>query len=200
MHSQTKAVAIAGAVGLVFGFLSEVPSVASRGFVEPLDTLNPFNGGVLGHWTGALGIFPFIAILITAAATARKAGALHTILSGLGAILGVWLTICIVVIATAALYPQKELPLVGASPARADFLRTAISSCAAARQASPEGKDLSAATITTFCTCAANTVAEVITRDELQYFQQHQALMPSAIAKFGAARDKCLQAGDVRGK
>jgi hypothetical protein len=199
MNSQTKAVAIAGAAGLALGLLSQVSSVVSQGYVAPLDTSNPFNGGVLGYWSGALGIFPLVAILLTIAATARKAGWRRSILNGFGSVLGVWLVICImVIVVAAATYPIKEHPFAEASAARTDFVSHTISSCLTRRQAVPENASSSAA-VTAFCTCSANYLADVMTRDELQYFEQQHAPSPSAIAKISAAQKNCTETASVSG-
>lgn len=75
MKRQTVAVAVAGLIGLAFGLLTAVPDLVSRGYITPLDTFNPYNASVLGHWVGRLSLSPLIFIGIAVAATReRRAG------------------------------------------------------------------------------------------------------------------------------
>ncbi len=189
------AVTLAGLIGLAFGLLTQVPDLVSKGHISPLDTVNPYNPSILGFWIGKLSLFPLILILIAIAATARKAGWVKSIVNFLGAVVGVWLVICAGVIAVEAAHPKSDLPLAAAGAERDAFVTNATASCIKARQNTPEGKNLPEATISTLCSCYSNSLADVTTRDELEYYTQNRSPSPSLVEKIKATFQKCAQAG-----
>jgi hypothetical protein len=192
--AQTKAVTIAVLTGLALGVLSQASSVISTGYITPLDTFNPFNAEILGYWVGALGFWPLLLIVIAIATTARKAGLGNSIFNGLGAILGVSFVIAFAVIVVAAAHPKKELPFAEVGRERAEFVKGASSSCIRSQQANPNNQSLPAVSIDTYCTCYANSLADVTTRAEVQYTDQHHAPAPSMVEKINATFQKCVQA------
>ena len=194
MNRQTKAVSIAAVVGLALGLWIQASSVMTAAYVTPLDRFNPFNPSVLGYWVGALSIFPMILVVITTAVTARKAGWRNSILNSIGAIVGVWATICVAIIVLAAAQPKKEFPLADASADRASFVEKASVACVPHQQSLPENTNASAAAIEAYCTCYGNSLADVTTMDELQYMRQHRTPSPSLAAKIFATYPKCSQA------
>lgn len=192
MKAQAIAVTLAGLIGLAFGLLISAPDLVSKGYVTPLDTFNPYNPRILGFWVGKLSLFPLIFIVIAIAVTARKAGWLLSMFSCLGAIAGVWLVICAGVIAVAAAaQPKSEFPLAAASADRDDFVSNATASCIRGRQNASESKNLSPATISALCGCYANSLADMTTREEFQYFAQTKSPPPSMIEKIKAVFQKC---------
>src|SRR5262249_28989985 len=135
---------------------------------------------------GALLGLPLLFVAITIAATTRKAGLRY----GLGAIAGIF--IIYAVVAAATNHPGKERPFANAGAARAGFLEGASSSCAKEQRA-VENKTLSAADIGTFCSCYANSLADVVERTELADLDRHQTPAPSLVEKIGSTIQKCLQ-------
>jgi GYF domain 2 len=192
--SQTKLIIVVALAGLALAVLSEISRVVSAGEIRPLDTFDVFNPSVLGYWVGGLGWIPAIFIVIATAATARKAGLLISIFKGLGAIVGVSLVIIVVVITVTAAYPKKDFPLSDAGADRDAFVNNVLPSCIRGQQARPENKNLSTASINNFCTCYANSLADVTTRIEMEYFVQHQSPSSSMLEKINALYPKCAQA------
>jgi amino acid transporter len=191
-------VIIAALTGLALGVLSQASSVISTGYITPLDTFNPFNAGIIGYWVGALGFAPLVFIVIAVASTARKAGLRNSIFNGIGAILGVSFVIAFAVIAVAASHPKKELPFAEVGAERAEFVKGTSSSCIRSQQAKPENQSLSAATLDAYCTCYANSLADVTTTAEIQYTAQYHTPAPSMVEKINATFQKCVQASRSR--
>jgi len=185
MNSQTQTVMIASLIGLVLAISSKASSVISTGNITPLDTLNPFNLSILGYWIGTLGFFPLTFIVFAVAATARTAGLRNSVFNGLGAVVGVSLTITGVVIAVATAHPKKEFP------DRASLVKNATSSCFKNQQIIP--KDTSVAIIELFCSCYGDSFADVTTMAEVMYADQHQIAAPTMIEKINTTVQKCMQ-------
>jgi hypothetical protein len=187
MNSQTQTVMIASLIGLVLAISSKASSVISTGNITPLDTLNPFNLSILGYWIGTLGFFPLTFIVFAVAATARTAGLRNSVFNGLGAVVGVSLTITGVVIAVATAHPKKEFP------DRASLVKNATSSCIKNQQIIPKNKDVSVAIIEAFCSCYGDSLADVTTVAEVMYADQHQIAAPTMIEKINTTVQKCMQ-------
>ena len=187
MNSQTKTVLIASLAGLALAVSTKASSVMSTGHITPLDTFNPFNPGVLGYWVGTLGFFPLFFIVFSIAATARTAGVRSSIFNGLGAVVGVLLTITGAVIAVATAQPKK------AFPDRASLVKNATSSCLKNQQVIPENNVRSAAMIEAFCSCYGSSLADVTTAAEVAYADQHQTSAPTMIEKINTTVQKCVQ-------
>src|SRR5215470_17966362 len=132
MSSQINAVIIAALAGLTLTVLSQ--SLIPIGYLPPLDIFNPFNLRILGYWGGVLGVLPLICVAIAIGATARKAGLRNSILTGLGAVVGVSLVISCAVVAVAIIQSNRELPLRKAGADRDSFLKDASSFCARMEQ------------------------------------------------------------------
>jgi hypothetical protein len=179
-----------GARGLEPG---QASSVISAGYITPLDTFNPFNLEIISYWVGVLGFVPLLFIVIAIATTARKAGLRNSIFNGLGAIVGVFFVIAIAVIAAAAAHPKQELPFAEVGPERAAFVKGTSASCVRSQQAKPENQSLSAASLDAYCTCYANSLADVTTRAEIYYTDQHHTPAPSMVEKINATFQKCVQ-------
>jgi hypothetical protein len=180
---------IAAVSGLALAIVSNASTVISKGGITPLDSINIFNGGVIGYWVGDLGVVPWIFIIIAAGLTARKAGLLSSIINALGAIVVVSLVIAVSIIALAA-SQQKELP-VSEGPERSAFITNLLDSCVKRQQALPENKNLSTATLRQFCACTGNSLADVMTRTEFEYFMQNHMPSTSASEKMRAASESC---------
>jgi len=177
MNSQTRTVVVASLVGLGLAVSGKAPGVISSGSITPLDTFNPFNLSVLGYWVGILGFLPLILIVSTVAATARTAGLRSSVFNGLGAVVGVSLTIAGVVVAVAAAQPKKEFP------DRASLVKNATSSCIKNQRIIPKSEVASAAIIEVFCSCYGDSLADVTTMDEVTYQDQYQTFAPTMIEK-----------------
>jgi len=198
MNSQRRRVIIASLAGLALAVAFNAAGLINTTDITPpaLDTSGPFNSGyangyVVGHRAGALFFFPLIFIIIVLAVTARKAGLRNTIFNGLGAIVGIYFVCAVIAVATA--HPSKELPYADAGAGRADFVRGATDGCARQQQALLENKVLSAEAVDAICSCAANSTADVITRTEIAYRQQHQTPAPSLVEKAKTIVQKCVR-------
>ena len=189
MNSQINAVIIAALVGLTAAVLSQSSSVIPIGLIPPLDIFNPFNLRVLGSWVGVLGVLPLICIAIAIGATARKAGLRNSILTALGAVIGVSLVISCAAVAVAITQSKKELPLRSAGAARDSFVIDASSFC----ERTINRNKASAAAIHAVCSCYGNSLADVTTRTELAYIGQHHTFPPSMTDKTNAVSQKCAQ-------
>jgi len=192
MHSQINAVIIAALAGLTVAVLSQSSGVIPIGLIPPLDIFNAFNLRVLGYWVGVLGVFPLICIAIAIGVTARKAGFRNSILSALGAVVGVSLVISCAVVAFAIIQSNKELPLRAAGADRDSFVIDASSFFAKTERAINKNK-ASAATIDAVCSCYGNSLADVTTRTELAYIGLHHTFPPSTVEKTNAVSQKCAQ-------
>ena len=197
MNSQIKSVTIAAVIGLALSILAQLSSVLTQGYVSPLDRFNPFNGQILGYWVGALGALPLILIVGTVMATWRKAGSRNSILNGIGAIVTVTLVICLTIISLATLeHPNKDAPFATASADRATFVKSTASSCVTRQQSAPENKSMSVEAINAYCTCYANSLADVTTMEELTYMVERHGPSPSMTAKINATYQKCAEAAN----
>ena len=200
MNSQINAVIIAALAGLTVAVLSQSSSVIPIGHIPPLDIFNPFNLRILGYWVGVLGVLPLICVAIAIGATARKAGLRNSILTGLGAVVGVSLVISCAAVAVAITQSKKELPLRVAGADRDSFVIDASSFCAR----TINRNKASAAAIDAVCSCYGNALADVTTRTELAYIGQHHTFPPSTTEKTNAVSQKCAQlfrgaSGDAEG-
>jgi hypothetical protein len=192
MNSQINAVIIAALAGLTVAVLSQSSRVIPIGHIPPPDIFNPFNLRILGYWVGVLGVLPLICIAIAIGATARKAGLRNSILTGLGAVVGVSLVISCAAVAVAITQSKKELPLREAGADRDSFVIDASSFCAKTERTINRNK-ASAATIDAVCSCYGNSLADVTTRTELAYIGQHHTFPPSTVEKTNAVSQKCAQ-------
>jgi hypothetical protein len=192
MNSQINAVIIAALAGLTVAVLSQSSSVIPIGYIPPLDIFNPFNLRILGYWVGVLGVLPLIGIAIAIGATARKAGLRNSILTGLGAVVGVSVVTTCAVVAVAIIQSKRELPLRTAGAARDSFVIDASSFCAKMEQPLNKNK-ASAATINAVCSCYGNSLADITTRTELAYISLHRTFPPSTVEKTNAVSQKCVQ-------
>jgi len=193
MNYQINAVIIAALVGLTVAVLSQSLGVIPIGYMPQLDIFNPFNLRILGYWVGVLGVFPLICIAIAIGATARKAGLRNSILTGLGAVVGVSLVISCAVVAVAIIQSKKELPLRNAGADRDSFVIDASSVCAKLERTVNRNNKASEAAIDAVCSCYGNSLADVITRTELAYISQYHTFPPSMIEKTNVVSQKCAQ-------
>jgi hypothetical protein len=193
MNFQINAVIIAALAGLTVAVLSQSSSLMPIGYLPQLDIFNPFNLRVLGYWVGVLGALPLICVAIAIGATARKVGLRNSILTGLGAVVGVSLVISCAVVAVAIIQSKQELPLRAAGADRDSFVKDASSFCARMEQTINRNKASAAAAIDAVCSCYANSLADVTTRTELAYIGQHHTFPPSTIEKTNAVSQKCAQ-------
>ena len=191
MNSQINAVIIAALAGLTVAVLSQSLSLIPIGYIPPPDIFNPFNLRILDYWVGVLGVLPLICIAIAIGATARKAGLRNSILTGLGAVVGVSLVISCAVVAVTVIQSKRELPLRNAGADRDSFVRDASSFCARMEQSINRNK--AAADIDAVCSCYGNSLADVTTRTELAYIRQYHTFPPSTIEKTNAVSQKCAQ-------
>ena len=62
MNNQTKTIAKVVAITFVIMLMTAaLPGLAPNGHIDPIDTINPLNPGVIGNWVGRLGGVPLIA-------------------------------------------------------------------------------------------------------------------------------------------
>jgi hypothetical protein len=163
------------------------------GLIPPLDIFNPFNLRILGYWVGVLGVLPLICTAMAIGATARKAGLRNSILTGLGAVVGVSLVTSCAVVAVGIIQSKKELPLRAAGAERDSFVRDASSFCARMEQTINRNKASAATAIDAVCSCYGSSLADVTTRTELAYMGQHHTFPPSTVEKTNAVSQKCAQ-------
>jgi hypothetical protein len=139
---------------------------------------------------------PVIFVVIAILATAWKAGLRNSILTGLGALVGVFgvsfVLICGSIALAAAYYPQKDLPLADTGKFRSSFVKGMSESCAQKEKAHPQNKDVPSAAIDSFCLCFANALADTSTRADIVSIGLHETT-PSLSEKLKTALAKCAQ-------
>jgi hypothetical protein len=190
-NPQTRSVIIAALVGLAISTIGAAIELIQKGRLEPIDPYYIFNPEILAYWIGRLGALSLLFIVVTVAATARKAGLRRSIFNGLGTIVCVSLVIAVTVLAVAAVKPKKEFPYQDAGSDRDTFVKSIIPKCITNTQAHPEYKNASAATLNEFCTCYANSLADVVTMDEVYKAYQNNEPPPSMVEKIKASYQKC---------
>jgi hypothetical protein len=204
MNSQATTVMVAFLAGLALAIPAQVLGVMLTGDITPLDTSDPFNGGILGYWAGAFGGLPLIFAVIAIVATARKSGLRNSVLSGLGAVvgtIGVSVAVCGTVIAVASARPNKdgllakELPFADAGANRDSFVRGASRTCAKNQQGLAKNEAVSAAAIDAFCSCYGNSLADIVTSAEVAYMEQNKAPAASMVEKINTVVEKCTPPG-----
>jgi hypothetical protein len=193
MKLQIIAVTIAVVAGFVIELLIQSPGLISVGYNA---SLSNFSGNVIAYWTGMLSSLPVIFVVIAILATAWKAGLRYSILTGLGAVVGVvvvsFVLICGSIAFATAYFPQKELPFADAGAARSGFVNGSLGSCARREKANPQNKDVPAATIDAFCSCFGNSLADIVTKVDVAAMGQRQTT-PSLGEKFKMVSEKCAQ-------
>jgi hypothetical protein len=177
---------------LTLAVLSQASGAISD-YIPPIDTLVPFNPRVLIYWVVVLGFFPLIFILIAIAVTARKAGLRNSIVTGVGAIVGVSLVIVCAVMALGIVHAKRDYPFRDAGADRDSFVKQASSFCVK-NQHTIRGKNQTAqaASLEAVCSCYGNALADVTTRAELAYMDQHHTFAPSMTQKTGIVSQKCM--------
>ena len=118
MNAQIIAVAIAFVAGFAIELLTQSTGVISMGDNA---SLSNFIWNIVGYWTVMLSSLPVIFIVIAILATARKAGLRNSILTGLGAVVGVFGFSFLLIygaIAFGTTHPRKEIPLADAGKFR----------------------------------------------------------------------------------
>ena len=193
MNSQTKAVSVAILAGLPISLLLVAASGAEGG-LSPIDPYNIFNPEVIGHWVGRIGFIPLIFVVIVLIVTCRKAGFFISILNAIGAVVAISLVTGIIVVCVAAVYSVKEFPLKALGLDRDDFVKNLVSSCLRRQQTIPENKGVPQTTLNEFCTCNANSLADVTTKEDIKYQVEHGGFSPNAAAKMTSSAEKCAQA------
>jgi amino acid transporter len=186
VNAQTKTTAKAALIAFALTLISPIGDAVTKGYIEPLDTLNPTNGEIIAHWIGFLGGLPLIVALITVAVTGRKAGLRSSLLNGIGAIIVIPLILLPLIVATAAAFSTNdEYPFMKDGVGRRLFVKQAKSSCAEQLSKASDG---SQALIDAFCSCYAGTFADTTTRTEVLRFNAQ------AVREKGAAiGEKCRQ-------
>jgi hypothetical protein len=195
MKSQIRIVIIAVVAGLALTLLTNWSNLIQAGNGASLDPANPFDGNVLGYWAGMLSGVPMIFVVIAIVATARRAGARNSIISGLGAVTGVFcvsLAITYAVIAVAAAHPPKELPFADAGASRDSFVKGALNSCVQKQKELAQNKAVPAAAIDAYCSCVGNSMADLATRAEVAAMAQRQ-LPPTLAEKIKTASQNCMR-------
>jgi hypothetical protein len=207
MTSQIRMATFAFLAGLAIALLVQVPSVVGVDSAKLFDPSNLFNPGFLAYWTGRLAAVPLIFVVIAIVATARKAGRGSSIVAGLAAavlIPGISLAItwaAVAVVAAPQLYADqltKEFPYADAGIGRTIFVKSASSSCAERQKTFPENKTTPPAAIDAFCSCFSNTLADVITKDEIASLGRHEAPGPGFAEKTKTASQKCTRLAEGR--
>jgi amino acid transporter len=167
MNVQTKTTVIAASMTFALMLISAIGTAISDGYVEPLDTLNPTNPEVIGHWVGYLGGVPLIVALIVVAGTGRKAGLRSSLLNGIGAIIVIPLVLLPLVIATAAAFSTDDWhPFAADGVGRRLFVKDTKHACAGKLKK----QDVSPAFADILCSCYAKSIADVSTRMEILGF------------------------------
>jgi hypothetical protein len=99
VNHQTRRVLAAAAIFFVLMPLAAASGSLQNGYLHPLDTTEPFNSEVLAEWVGQLGGVSLIAVLITVAVTARRAGWRGSIENTVGIVIGIPLVLTMFVMA-----------------------------------------------------------------------------------------------------
>jgi hypothetical protein len=191
MNPQTRSVIKAALIGLAATIALTAPNVMEHGRLEPIDPDNIFNPFILGHWVGALGWLPLIAVVITIAVTARKSGLRRSIFNLFGALVGLSLAIIIAVAVVAAVYPVNEFPLAAAGPDRDSYLKNAVASCFTNQRRWPGNIGASDEVISAYCSCYGNLTADLMTREDIQYFAKYGTQSAHMREVIASSYDKC---------
>jgi hypothetical protein len=196
-NSQTKSVVMAVLAGLGLSILVAALNVMSEG-LKPIDPYQIFNPAIIAHWVARIGFVPLIFVSVAIALSFRKTPIWVSTLNFLGAVVGISLVTSIAVVTAAAVYPIKEFPFKAIGPDRDEFVKNAMSSCISNQQTTPKNWGVSQTIISDYCTCYANSLADITTKEDIKYQTEHGGFSPNAIAITTSSAEKCAQA--VRNK
>ena len=193
MGSQIKRTLIATLIGLAAAIVLAAISSLEAGRLAPIDPLQPLNPGIIGYWVGRLGFIPLIAAIGAMIVGFRKSGAGVTILTFIGALVGIVVVICGLVAVVAAAYPRAEFPLAAPGAARDEYVRAAMGSCLRTQRAAEVNRALSDADIQKYCRCFVEAVAAKTKREDIAYHEKNRALSPAMISLMTEAASTCAQ-------
>jgi hypothetical protein len=175
---QARTVRRAMTVGFALALIHPLSELLSKGYPDPIDPLNPFNGEIISYWVGALGVVPLLAAVIAVAITGRKAGWGSSIVNvGVAALLVPAVTIPLVIITASALQPMGEYPFAQDGVARTQFMAGLQGSCEKKQANYPKPAGTTQATVVSFCRCIATEMAAVETRYDIDHTDQIGAKM-----------------------
>jgi hypothetical protein len=194
MNSQTKIVIGAFVAGLA---AAGVGSLISGGImpdhVSHFDTDTHISEWV-GEKIGQLCLSPLIFAAVAIAATARSASLRSSVLNALAVVAAVIAIAAPIVYAGSIAEARLQgLPMAEAGKTRDAFVKGAIRTCTRTQQADPQNSGIPAATIEAFCSCVGNALADVTTRADVAFINQHQTPGPGYAEKSDAASQKCAQ-------
>lgn len=163
MNHQTKCTLLGASIPFALLLLTGGPNLLTDG---PIDTLDPFNDEVIRHWLVYLGAIPLVVALIVVARTAKNAGRRSTILNAIGAVVGIPLVVTTLVIGAGfALATNDNMPYAADSVGRRLFVKVAAAACV--KNGAGASVGVPAAQGVAYCSCTANAIADVVTREEV---------------------------------
>lgn len=146
--------------------LLPISELVNPGYLIPIDTIDPFNGDVIGYWVGLLGGVPVIIALIVIAVTAKGAGWRKS-LAHVGAVLigfPVLLTLLVMAVSWTLATPGEK-PFATDSMGRRHFVAITANACMKAGAGASIG--VPSAQGDAYCSCAANAMADAVSREEV---------------------------------
>jgi hypothetical protein len=193
MNPQTKAVIKAATIGLAISLVVTAVGIVSEGRLKPIDPYLILNPGIIGHWVGRVGPIPAIFVIVAIGLRFREAGLWMSVLNFVGAVVGISLVISAGVVIAAAVYPVAEFPLAVPGPHRDDFVQKGLTSCFRSQRGRAENQGVPDGTISSFCKCYIDSLAETSTKEDIEYQVKHGTFSPHAVTKMTAAYNECNQ-------
>ena len=181
----------AAVIGLVLAIALTIPTELQQP-IKPWDAyqFGVVNGEMIAQWTVYLLVVPALLILTVAITNYRKLGLGRAISATVVTLLVTSIIIGVGVLALSvakeALYPMAELPFAAQGSIRDDFIINAVGSCMKRQRAIPENSVLSDEVLNTFCSCFANSMADIVTREDVK-----NATSASNMAKVQTAYEMC---------
>jgi hypothetical protein len=195
MNLQTKAVIKAALIGLAISLVVTATAVVSKGRLEPIDPYQILNPGILGHWIGQVGLIPVLAVIVAIGLRFRETGLWKSISNFVGAVVGISVVISAGVVIAAAVYPVAEFPFAALGPDRDDFVHKGMTGCFRSQRGRAENQGVPDGTITSFCKCYIDSMAETTRKEDIEYQAKHGTFSPHAVAKMTAAYNECAPNG-----
>ena len=190
MTSQTRSVIKAALIGLAVSIALAAAHAAQEGRVTPIDPYQIFNPEVIARWVGRIGGIPLLFVVGVIVMSFRKTPVWVSALNLVGAVAGISLAITVGVVALAAAYPIKDFPFATGAD-RDDAVKEMMTACISKQRGLPQNAGLSDNVINAFCSCYANTAADVITRDDIQYQAKYGTMSADVTEKLTASYEKC---------
>ncbi len=194
MNAQTKTVIKALLIGFAASFTVAAGNLLAGGQLKPMAPYWTPTPSITGYWTSPIGIIPLLFALGAIAVTVRKTSPWVSVLNFLGVIVTIPALVSIMAFTVAVAHPPApEFPYAAAGPEREWFVRDTVETCRKKARDNPQNAAVSEQAVRDYCTCYAISLADVTTRDHIEYHAKHGNLAPDAVPKLRIASGRCVR-------